>query len=317
MSFLSRTQAQFLYDSSRKWFTLVSALICPATFVINAPFGRFAQKGESFLSFDGRKSWVVMEIVSPITFLYSFISSPLSPGASISLSQKILACAYLIHYANRSLISPLRTPSRSKSHIIVPFLGILFNTFNGSLMGSYLSSPAAREYTNSIGPLFYVGIFLWAFGLVGNIVHDEILLNLRRKAKTKGKDTANDGSGNQTSKTSGEHYSIPYGLLYEYISYPNYFCEWIEWAGFAIAASPIPRLSFQSILTVLTSKDAFFAFLYARPGAFAPTLTPPWIFLLNEMVLMVPRAYKGHQWYHERFGESYPKERKIVIPFVL
>ncbi|THU86150.1 hypothetical protein K435DRAFT_731778 [Dendrothele bispora CBS 962.96] len=313
MTSLSTTQTRFLYDSARKWFTLVSTVVCPVTFVINAPFGRFAQKRDSLLSFDGRKSWIVMEIVSPLMFLYSFLTSPLSPGATISRSQKILAAAYLMHYANRAIISPLRTPSRSKAHIVVPLSGIAFNILNGSLMGAYVASAATREYLRSIGPFFYAGLALWAAGFVGNVVHDEILLDLRRKAGDK-KDKERDSS---SQKKNEQHYAIPYGLLYKYISYPNYFCEWIEWLGFALAASPVPRVSLRSILSVLASKDAFLSFLYGSPSSFAPTLTPPWLFLLNEIVLMFPRAYKGHQWYHERFGDSYPKERTIVVPFVL
>ncbi|KAK7462225.1 hypothetical protein VKT23_007829 [Stygiomarasmius scandens] len=259
---------------------------------------------------------MVMEIVSPLMFMYTFLFSPLSPGNTASMKQKILAAAYLIHYANRAIVSPLRTPSRSKAHVVVPMSGILFNIFNGSLLGTYVASTTTRDYLNSIGTVFYVGLALWAAGFVGNIIHDEILLNLRRKVKANAEreDTTEDSS---TRKDKGEHYAIPYGLLYKYISYPNYFCEWMEWLGFALAASPVPRISIQVISATLASKEAFLAFLYGPPASFASTLTPPWIFLLNEVVLMFPRAYKGHQWYHERFGESYPKDRKIVVPFVL
>ena len=88
-----------------------------------------------------------------------------------------------------------------------------------------------------------------------------------------------------------EHYAIPHGYLYSLISYPNYFCEWLEWLGFALAAAPVPSL---------TSLSTFEA---------------PWVFLLAEVMTMFPRAYRGHQWYHNRFPD-YPKERKAVIPFL-
>lgn len=60
---------------------------------------------------------------------------------------------------------------------------------------------------------------MWGLGFVGNVVHDEILFNIRRKATAKGK--AKESMG-----VKKEHYAIPHGLLYEYLSYPNYFCEW-------------------------------------------------------------------------------------------
>ncbi|KAE9391975.1 hypothetical protein BT96DRAFT_959439 [Gymnopus androsaceus JB14] len=301
-----------LYTTSRKWFTVVSLIVCPVLLVINAPFGRFAQTGKSIFIFDGKKSWIVMEIVSPVLFTYSFLTSPLSCGEPVSLQpsiyQYILAGAYLVHYANRALVSPLRTPSRSKSHAIVTLAGISFNVLNGSLIGTYLSSPAACAYLSAPRPSFYIGLSLWALGFAGNVIHDEILLDIRRKTKSKP-----DGKTAQS-----EHYAIPYGLLYKYISYPNYFCEWFEWFGFALAASPAPFDSafIGSAMSVILSPSALLAFLRAPSSFFAPRFTPPWIFLLNEIVLMLPRAYKGHLWYKEKFGESYPKERKVIVPFL-
>ncbi|KAL1760322.1 3-oxo-5-alpha-steroid 4-dehydrogenase-domain-containing protein [Schizophyllum commune] len=303
-------QARFVYNAARKWFAIGSFCAGPATLVINAPFGRFALKEGSWFMLDGIKSWMAMEIVSPAMFLYAFIKSPLSPSPipfSPSDPHVLLAALYLVHYANRAIISPLRTPSRSKSHLSVAISGVAFNILNGSLMGAYLSSPAARAYLVGAWtrPLFLVGVALWAAGFVGNIVHDEILLDIRRKARVdKGKQP--EGQKNQ------EHYAIPYGLLYKYLSFPNYFCEWVEWFGFALAASPLPTISL-SALSLGSLMDGIF-----RPAnIFWPSLTPPWLFFVNEIAVMLPRAIRGHNWYHENFGDSYPKERKAVIPFVL
>ncbi|KAJ3771668.1 hypothetical protein FB446DRAFT_802982, partial [Lentinula raphanica] len=323
---LSRRYTEGIPTACRKWFTIVSIFTGPVLFVINAPFGRFTLNGQSIFLLDGVKSWIVMELVSPLTFIFTFLKSPLSqyePVFELSFAQYILAGAYLTHYLNRAIISPLRTPSRSKSHIIVPFSGVLFNVLNGSLIGTYLSLPAASVYLSRTRPSFFVGLSLWAIGFAGNIIHDEILLNIRRKANSKsdGKTSRISGSG-KTAKgnegTTSEHYAIPYGLLYKYISYPNYFCEWIEWFGFALAASPLPFAapSLSDAAKILSFPAIFLESIWEPSSLFAPKLTPPWIFILNEIVLMLPRAYKGHRWYHEKFGNSYPKERKVVVPFV-
>ena len=160
-------------------------------------------------------------------------------------------------------------------------------------MGSYLSSPEGLSYLAGAyqRPRFWLGVLIWAAGFIGNIVHDEILLNIRRKKKAEDAKKTSE----QTTKKKGEHYAIPHGLLYEYISYPNYFCEWIEWLGFALAASPLP--SFESW------------------GAFLATIAPPFLFFAAEVFTMVPRSVRGHQWYHSKFP-NYPKERKAVVPFV-
>lgn len=242
-----------------------------------------------------------MELVSFIGFSYAFLKSPLSPARiggppplSLSHPPTFLVSLYCIHYINRSLISPLRTPSRSKSHIAVPMFAVSYHLINGSLMGAYLSSDTAERFLDGAfdRPLFWLGVGMWAVGFVGNFVHDEILLDIRRKAKAKGKGKAD---GEKDGQGQREHYAIPNGYLYSLISYPNYFCEWMEWLGFALAAAPVPS--------------------FASFGSLLATLTPPYLFFLSEFFLMLPRAYKGHKWYHQRFPD-YPKERKAVIPFV-
>lgn len=295
-------------------------VVPPVTLVINAPFGRFApQNGpagqsssrllnavDSFfkhpsLLINGRVSWVLMEIFAPTCFILTYLSSPLSPHLSptFSLKLSLLPLLYLTHYLNRALISPLLlTPSRSKSHILVPLVGILFNTVNGALLGSYFSSESTISYLlhEKSTSTFCLGVGLWLVGFVGNIYHDEILFSIRRKAISKGK----------FKQESGEHYAIPTGGLYAFISYPNYFCEWVEWLGFAIAAAPFP---FPIDLTPSS--------LLAPSQQWLPSLTPPYIFLINLICVMLPRAYRGHQWYILRFGDRYPKERRAAIPFVL
>ncbi|KAF9465295.1 3-oxo-5-alpha-steroid 4-dehydrogenase-domain-containing protein [Collybia nuda] len=321
-------QAAVFYNIVRKWFTLTSVACSPLLFVINAPFGRFSLSSDSLFQVDGIKSWIIMELVSPISFLYAFFTSPLSymfpTNPPLSSPQLILAGIFLVHYTNRALISPLRTPSRSKSHIIVFLSAVCFNVLNGAMMGAYLTSPFARIFLTSPytfrRPTFYIGLALWAVGFAGNILHDEILLDIRRKAKNKDKGEVSQNGKATSPKPKQEHYGIPQGWLYKYISYPNYFCEWVEWLGFALAAAPLPLAT--SSLT-LASLSSFFTVqsissLISDPAyLFAPNLAPPYIFLISEVFLMFPRAYKGHQWYKKKFGKDYPKERKIVIPHVL
>jgi len=76
-------------------------------------------------------------------------------------------------------------------------------------------------------------------------------------------------------------YKIPTGFLFEYISSPNLFGEIIEWSGFAIMAWNLPALT-------------FIVWTFAN---------------------LVPRAKNHHNWYEQQFA-NYPKERKIVFPFL-
>lgn len=261
-----------------------------------------------------------MELISPATFLVTAAIHPFSSkpfaipfvNSNTIQPQALLTGLYLIHYLNRAILSPLRTPSRSKSHVAVTAAASCFNIFNGFLLGAYLSSSSTAAYLSNAysSPRFWFGIILWAVGLAGNIAHDEILLNIRRKAKAKGK--AKEGT------KSGEHYAIPQGGLYRYISYPNYFCEWIEWLGFALAASPPPSAKVLPTLNVAITAVRENA-LAGIPKVFSPfvdTFTAPWAFLFAEVAVMLPRAIRGHQWYHDRFRGTYPRERRVVIPFL-
>jgi 3-oxo-5-alpha-steroid 4-dehydrogenase 1 len=76
-------------------------------------------------------------------------------------------------------------------------------------------------------------------------------------------------------------YKIPNGFLFSYISSPNLLGEIIEWAGFAIMAWNLPAFT-------------FLAWTYAN---------------------LVPRAKNHHDWYHLKFPD-YPKNRKIIFPYV-
>jgi 3-oxo-5-alpha-steroid 4-dehydrogenase 1 len=76
-------------------------------------------------------------------------------------------------------------------------------------------------------------------------------------------------------------YKIPKGFLFNYISSPNLFGEIIEWCGFALMAWNLPALTFMV-----------------------------WTF-----ANLVPRAKNHHDWYHRNFPD-YPKERKIVFPYL-
>jgi len=77
-------------------------------------------------------------------------------------------------------------------------------------------------------------------------------------------------------------YRIPQGGLYRFVSCPNYLGECLEWLGFALAAGTLAAF-------------AFFVFTVAN---------------------LLPRAVAHHRWYRDHFP-GYPKERKVLVPFLL
>ncbi|KLO17681.1 hypothetical protein SCHPADRAFT_925704 [Schizopora paradoxa] len=341
-----------LYNETRKYYALIPPPAFLLTLFIDAPFGRFSWKSGGLLGLfqvDGIKSWIVMELVSPMTFIYALLQAPFTSSASsgalklfskiggaqrimtdqfplfpslsalsmLSSKQKVLASLFLIHYANRAIISPLRTPGRSPSNIAVVICAIVFNLVNGSLMGSYISSDECQSFLQFTSSLrFWFGIALWTAGFIGNIVHDEILLNIRRRHQS----AAAKKSDKEDKKEM--HYAIPHGLLYEFVSYPNYFCEWVEWIGFALAASPVPPFLSSRSSRLLSPFTQHSELASSFSGGLLDILqaytqaSPPWLFVFAEIFTMASRAWRGHQWYKSKFPE-YPTRRTAVVPFLL
>ncbi len=77
-------------------------------------------------------------------------------------------------------------------------------------------------------------------------------------------------------------YRIPKGGLFKYVTNPSYLTELISFTGFAIAT---------------WSVGAVFVLLVSAAN-------------------LIPRAFQVHKWYKEKFGDEYPKERKVLIPFI-
>ncbi|SCZ91418.1 BZ3500_MvSof-1268-A1-R1_Chr1-2g01396 [Microbotryum saponariae] len=347
-----------LYGAVQRLFITFGLTAGPASFIIDAPFGRWSD--HSFLSVNGNFGWLLMELVSPLSFMVAMTISPsssisqipksltwdlpfsiLNAFTSLPRARALLSFMFLVHYLNRAVISTVRNPGRARMNIAVPLSAMLFNLANGGTMGFWISGGEATNGTNTTHAwglrndswallVFAIGVNLWLFGFVGNVVCDEMLYDLKRKkVKSSGRTLE------QRKKMSPrERYSIPKGFLYDYISHPSYFTEWIEWIGFAIASlclapSPFPGLALASIdsptlkttLSSLLGRSASpYALLRGVPPALRPFsqwyLQPPMIFVMQEILVMLPRAVSGHKWYQATFGEEWPKHRKIVIPGV-
>ena len=78
-------------------------------------------------------------------------------------------------------------------------------------------------------------------------------------------------------------YRIPQGGLFNYVTNPSYFTELLSFLGFAIATWGL---------------GAVFVLLVSAAN-------------------LIPRAFQSHRWYQKKFGDQYPAQRKVLIPFIL
>lgn len=185
-----------------------------------APYGRYTTSGFG-PELPARLAWVIMEIPALlwVPFVYALGSSARAPLAAI-----LLGC-WMIHYAHRTLIFPLRlAPSSRSMPLLVALAGFVFQVFNG-----YLNARGMSEFNDfALGPAGWgrvgLGAALFFAGMAINLHADTVLLRLRR-----------DRPG---------EYSIPTGGLYRFVSCPNYLGELMEWAGFFVMAWNVPALGF-------------------------------------------------------------------------
>jgi 3-oxo-5-alpha-steroid 4-dehydrogenase 1 len=174
----------------------------------------------------------------------------------------------------------------SPMHISVALSALFFNVLNGACIGGYLGGYGPVTTAEWSDRMIYlqVGLVIWICGFLGNIYHDDELRELRRSSIREQEQKAKS-EGIKDKKSVDKVYKIPQAGLFEFILYPHYFCEWIEWTGYWIIGgwSCIPARSF----------------------------------LLNEVTAMLPQAVSGKRWYIERFGKEKIGNRKAVIPGLL
>jgi 3-oxo-5-alpha-steroid 4-dehydrogenase 1 len=248
----------------------------------------------------GRYAWAAAEIIGPINLLFILFTLPskLKPqpesatsvlGTGLPVQHEILGLLYIVHYANRAVISPLLlAPSMSPIHATVTAAMSLFQFMNSSIIACwivYAARDKGGENTSLLLSLLSVlGFVLYFGGLAGNIVAENKLFSLRRgaakrKAKSEGKATV----------TYDKVYTIPPAEgVFSYVLYPHYVLEWFEWTGFWVLGG-------------------------AWGLGWGNRSAALW-FVINEIVTMLPRAYDGKFWYEGKFGKRAVAGRAGAIP---
>jgi len=108
--------------------------------------------------------------------------------------------------------------------LLVPVLGIIFNTLNAYINARWLTHFGDYGSEWLYDPRFLLGLAVFIAGWLGNLDSDNKLRSLR--------------------KSGDNSYKIPRGGLYRWISAPNYGCEILMWTGWAIATWSTPGLAF-------------------------------------------------------------------------
>lgn len=210
-----------------------------------------------------RLGWVVMEAPSSLTFAIFFFMG----DRATEVAPLLLFALWQLHYFHRSFIYPFQRKLKpgDTMPLLVPLTGAATNIGISFINASILTWASIRaDYDLSwlSDPRFISGLALFLLGYHINRKADAMLAALRKPGET--------------------GYKIPRGWLYEKISCPNYFGEYVIWIGWALAT-------------------------WSWAGV---------VFVLWTLANLMPRALANHAWYHEKF-EDYPQARKAVIPGII
>ncbi|KAL3959549.1 hypothetical protein ACCO45_004666 [Purpureocillium lilacinum] len=229
----------------------------------------------SRLNLPGRVAWMTMEAPGFLTLLYLMSTMPERHGIDdLPWQNRVLGGLFVIHYSYRAIAfpscSPPWRPSTPSSG--PPPCASSSSTPPASAPGcppTGPSPPTPGPRSRSL-PQFALGMLLFYVGLAGNFS------TTRSCARFAAAPPPSSASSSPPTAKAG---------LFRYMLYPHYFCEWVEWLGFVMAAGW--------------------------------TCAPAWAFLVNEVVSMLPRAVNGKRWYVERFGADKVGKKWAIIPGVL
>jgi 3-oxo-5-alpha-steroid 4-dehydrogenase 1 len=240
----------------------------------------------------GRMAWLTMECPGFMTLLYVLKTLPAEHGITdLPWQNKVLASFFVMHYIYRAVLFPFLQPSISPLHIIVWAFALIFQIFNGSMLGSWLAAygPTTQaEWRAQWSPFgiaqFALGSVVWFGGLLANYYHDDELREIRRRVidNQQREEREQQKKTGQQKVSVEKHYQIPQAGLFRYMLYPHYFVEWVEWTGFWMMCGW--------------------------------SCKPAMAFVVNEVFAMLPRAVAGRRWYVQRFGEDKVGKKWAVIP---
>ena len=206
--------------------------------------------------------WVLMEC--PVFFAMAALWW--MSDYAVEAAPLALFLMFELHYFQRSFIFPMLMRGKSKMPVGIVLMGMVFNTLNAVMQGGWIFyyAPEMGYYDGWMSkPFFYIGAAVFLFGMITNIHSDYVIRNLRKPGDTK-------------------HY-IPKGGMFRFVSSANYFGEFMEWVGFAIAS-----------------------------WSWAGVLFAWWTF-----ANLGPRSASLYKRYEREFGEEFTSlKRKRIIPFI-
>lgn len=262
-------------------FQVVSAIgIFILLFFINAPYGKYVSK-KFGPTIGPRVGWVLMELPAFIIILLFFVLGLINGVFNDGRSVVVMVIFLLIwesHYIHRTFVYPFLMSKKAKRMpLVIPIFGISFNVINGFINGFYLFGGKTVYFENTIFEVNLAHLYTIEWLYDPRFIIGVLIFFIGIAINIHSDHVL------RTLRKPGETaYKVPNRGMHKLLANPNYFGELMEWVGFAVLTWSLPAL-------------AFVLFTFAN---------------------LAPRAWNNRKWYREQFGDSYPKSRRAIIPFI-
>jgi 3-oxo-5-alpha-steroid 4-dehydrogenase 1 len=255
---------------------------------VTAPFGRHLSQATSKIwgpNINAKLGWIIMESPNLIIAIPLYMAFG-KKGIQDNLVNITLFSLYILHYVNRTIIYPFKMKSKTPMPFSVRFF--FFCSFSCWIF-FYLPFFFDPKKVMSMAFFFTSSNAIIQSAALGSVSKYDLswfsdirfLIGVVMFFIGFYFNIQSDDILRNLRKEGEKGYKIPRGGLYEYVTSANYFAEIVEWLGFAIACWNSAGFCF-----------SFYVFAN-----------------------LTPRAISHHKWYLEKF-DDYPKNRKIIFPFI-
>jgi 3-oxo-5-alpha-steroid 4-dehydrogenase 1 len=162
-----------------------------------APYGKYAPAAAWYYGcpINGKLAWVLQEapsfLVAAGAWAAAVAAHKAGSGAGgggvdpTALSPNtVLLGLYLLHYANRSFVFPLRLRGGKPTPFVVFLMALVFCVWNGWMQSAALLRHAEYPPGYLASPRFLGGVALFFTGMAVNWHSDGILIGLRKPGET-------------------------------------------------------------------------------------------------------------------------------------
>jgi hypothetical protein len=146
---------EVIYELSYAMIFFGLSAFVALTFVTVAPYGKYAERASALYGppINGKVAWILQECPSflvPAYYLYkasvwggSAAGQEVAAELATFTPRSVLAGLFLMHYANRSFIYPLRIQGGKPTPLVVALMALVFCLCNGCVEGWGIGGNAA------------------------------------------------------------------------------------------------------------------------------------------------------------------------------